>query len=181
MCVDPDLFGLAESFGKAFCNSRWIGADGSCADAHKIDLVKRGKSVHELHDLFIGQSENIAAGKKDVANRGMRLHVADAGLQVRGSLDDFGFAEEALARAMAAIHEATVGRHDENAVGKALLEAFNFGGVREFAKGIDRKFGILPRQFFRGGVGIDLTCEARGKCRKTLRIGARVNREFSLH
>ena len=111
----------------------------------------------------------------------MRLHVADAGLQVRGSLDDFGFAEETLARAMAAIHEAAVGRHDEDAVGEALLEALDFGGVREFAKGIDRKFGIRPRQFFRGGIGIDLACEARRKCRETLRIRARVNREFSLH
>ena len=61
LCVDPNFFGLAEGFGEAFCNARGICADGACADAHEVDLIKRGKGIDELHDLFVGQGEDVAA------------------------------------------------------------------------------------------------------------------------
>ncbi len=159
--VDPDLFRLPESPGEPFCNPRRICADGSCADANNLNLIKRGKSIDEFHHLLVGQSKDVAARKKDISHGGMRLYIEDARFQVCSSFHDFGFAEKALARAMAAIHEAPVGRHNEDAVGETLLETFDFRGMSEFAEGIDGKFGILPRHFFRDGVGINLACEAR--------------------
>ena len=119
--------------------------------------VQSGEGVNEAHHLVVGQHERIAAGEEHVAHVGMLLDVVDASGEVLVGAHDVRVSEESLARAVAAVHEAAVAGHYEDAVWEALLEAGADGIFLLFAEGVGSELVVLVGL---AQIGLELPGEA---------------------
>ena len=170
--VHPHLAAAPEHRGEFARDARGIHARRARAEAHDVDLRETRERAHEAHDLVVGEDERVAARDEHVAHERMVLHVGEAGLQLLVRAHDLGAVEEALARAVAAVHEAAVARHHEHAVGEALLQSVAARRAVLLAEGVR----IVAVVFELARIGIHLLRELRATRGERARIVAREGR-----
>jgi len=166
--VHPHLAAAGEGSGEIARDARGVDARRARAEANDVHLGEPREGAYEAHHLLVWEDERIAARDENVAHEGMVLHIRNARLQLLVGADDIRLAQKALARAVAAVHEAAVAGHDEHAVGETLLQAVASGRFLLLAEGIC----TVPVVIQFALVGIHLQGELRATFRKRARIRA---------
>ena len=176
--VRPHLPARGKTHGEVARDARGVDAGRARAEAHHVHLRQVGERLHEAHHLVVGQHERIAAREQHVAHERMFLHVGRARRKLLVRAHDLRVAQQPLARAVAAVHEAGVGGHHEHAVWEALLQPEAAARLSLLVEGVGTEI-LVVLQLAR--VRLQLPAERGAPRRQRPRVRARHKRETLGH
>ena len=93
------------------------------ADADDLHVVDGAHALDDALQLVVGEDQRVAAADEHVADLGGALDVLDGVVDLGLGDDVLGAADQAATRAVAAVHAAHLGDHEEHAVGVAVRDA----------------------------------------------------------
>ena len=93
------------------------------ADAHDLDVIDGAHAGEDLLELVVGEHQRVAAADQHVAHLGRALDVLDGVVDLVLGDEVLGAADQAAPGAVAAVHRAHLGDHEQHAVGVAVRDA----------------------------------------------------------